>query len=82
VAIHGSRTGKRDVARTWHEYNGASERGNVEMTVSEDGAVVVAHGSTVVSHEEVNVDVDRGEVRSVDKTEVRAGNGNDNQKTK
>jgi hypothetical protein len=52
------------------------------MTVSEDGAVVVAHGSTVVSHEEVNVDVDRGEVRSVDKTEVRAGNGNDNQKTK
>ena len=52
------------------------------MTVPEDGAVVVPHGSTVLSYEDVNVDVDRDEVRSVEKTEVRAGRGNDNPKTK
>jgi hypothetical protein len=52
------------------------------MTVPEDGAVVVRHGSTVVSHEDVNVDVDSDEVRSVDKNEVRAGHGHDNPKTK
>src|ERR1700674_4331451 len=50
---------------------------NVGMTVPEHGAVVVPHGSTVVSYEDVNVDVDKDEVRSVDKTEVRAGYGND-----
>jgi hypothetical protein len=55
---------------------------NVGMTVPEDGAVVVPHGSTVVSHEDVNVDVDTDEVRSVDKNEVREGHGNDNPKTK
>jgi hypothetical protein len=55
---------------------------NVGMTVPKDGAVVVPHGSTVVSHEDVNVDVDSNEVRSVDKNEVRAGCGNDNPKTK
>ena len=55
---------------------------NVGMTVPEDGAVVVPQGSTVVSHEDVNVDVDGDEVRSVDKNEVRAGYGNDNPKTK
>jgi hypothetical protein len=55
---------------------------NVGMTVPEDGAVVVPHGSTVVSHEDVNVDVDSDEVRSVDKSEVRAGHGHDNPKTK
>lgn len=55
---------------------------NVGMTVPENGAVVVPHGSTVVSHEDVNVDVDSDEVRSVDKTEVRAGCDNDNPKTK
>jgi hypothetical protein len=55
---------------------------NVGMTVPKDGAVVVPHGSTVVSHEDVNVDVDRDEVRSVDKNEVRAGYGEDNPKTK
>jgi len=55
---------------------------NVGMTVPEDGAVVVPHSSTVVSHEDVNVDVDSDEVRSVDKNEVRAGHGNDNPKTK
>ena len=43
------------------------------MSVPEDGAVVVPHGSTVVSHEDVNVDVDSHGVRSVDKDEVRAG---------
>ena len=48
----------------------------------EDRAVVVPHGSTVVSHEDVNVDVDSDEVRSVDKSEVRAGHGNDNAITK
>ena len=55
---------------------------NVGMTVPKDGAVVVPHGSTVVSHEDVNVDVGSDEVRSVDKNEVRAGHGNDNPKTK
>ena len=55
---------------------------NVGMTVPKDGAVVVPHGSTVVSHEDVNVDVGSDEVRSVDKNEVRAGYGNDNPKTK
>jgi hypothetical protein len=52
------------------------------MTVPKDGAVVVPHGSTVVSHEDVNVDVDSDEVRSVDRSEVRAGYGDDNPKTK
>jgi hypothetical protein len=55
---------------------------SVGMTVPKDGAVVVPHGSTVVSYEDVNVDVDRDEVRSVDRKEVRAGYGNDNPKTK
>ena len=55
---------------------------NVGMTVPQDGAVVVPHGSTVVSYEDVNVDVDIDEVRAVDKNEVRAGCGNDNPKTK
>jgi hypothetical protein len=55
---------------------------NVGMTVPKDGAVVVPHGSTVVSYEDVNVDVDRDEVRSVDRKEVRVGYGNDNPKTK
>ena len=55
---------------------------NVAMTVPKDGAVVVPHGSTVVSYEDVNVDVGSNEVRSVDKNEVRAGYGNDNPKTK
>jgi hypothetical protein len=52
------------------------------MTVPEDWAVVVPHGSTVVSHEDVNVDVDSHEVQSVGKDEVRTGCGNDNPKTK
>src|ERR1700682_2178727 len=51
---------------------------NVGMTVPMDGAGVVPHGSTVVSHEDVNVDVDSEEVRSVDKSEIRAGHGDDN----
>jgi hypothetical protein len=55
---------------------------NVGMTVPKDGAVVVPHGSRVVSHEDVNVDIDSDEVRSVDKNEVRAGYGDDNPKTK
>src|SRR5580693_2138679 len=55
---------------------------NVGMTVPKDGAVVVPHGSRVVSHEDVNVDVDSDEVRTVDKDEVRDGYGNDNPKTK
>ena len=55
---------------------------NVGMPVPKDGAVVVPHGSTVVSHEDVNVDVGSNEVRSVDENEVRAGYGNDNPKTK
>ena len=55
---------------------------NVGMTVPHDGAVVVPHGSTVVGHEDVNVDVDRDEVRAVEKNEVLAGHGTDNPKTK
>jgi hypothetical protein len=55
---------------------------NVRMTVPNDGAVVVPHGSTVVSYEDVNVDVDCDEVRSVDRNAVRAGHGDDNPKTK
>jgi hypothetical protein len=59
-----------------------SELANVGMTVPEDGAVVVPHGSTVVSYEDVNVDVDKDEVQAVDKDEVLVGHGNDNPKTK
>ena len=55
---------------------------NVGMTVPKNGAVVVPHGSTVVSYEDVNVDVNSNEVRAVDKDEVRAGCGDDNPKTK
>jgi hypothetical protein len=55
---------------------------NEGMTVPRNGAVVVPHGSTVVSHEDVNVDVDSDEVRAVEKNEVRFGYGNDNPKTK
>jgi hypothetical protein len=55
---------------------------NVGMTVPKEGAVVVPHGSTVVSYEDVNVDISSDEVRSVDKNEVRAGCGEDNPKTK
>jgi len=55
---------------------------NMGMTVPQDGAVVVPHGSTVVSYEDVNVDVDKDEVRAVDKNEVLAGHGNDNPRTK
>jgi len=57
-------------------------RASAGMTVPKDGAVVVPHGSTVVSYEDVNVDVDSDEVRSVDRNEVRAGCGDDNPKTK
>jgi len=55
---------------------------SMRMTVPKDGAVVVPHGSTVVSYEDVNVDVGRNEVRSVYKDEIRAGYGNENPKTK
>ena len=55
---------------------------NVAMTVPKGGAVVVPHGSRVVSHEDVNVDIDSDEVRSVDRNEVRVGYGDDNPKTK
>jgi hypothetical protein len=55
---------------------------NAGMTVPKDGAVVVPHGSRVVSYEDVNVDIDRDEVRSVDKNEVRAGYGDENPKTR
>jgi len=47
-----------------------------------DGAIIVPHGSTVVSHEDVNVDVDRDEVRAVEKNGVPACHGTDNTKTK
>jgi len=50
--------------------------------VPKDGAVVVPHGSTVLSYEDVNVEVGRDEVRSVDKNEVLPGHGSDNPKTK
>jgi hypothetical protein len=51
------------------------------MTVPEDRAVVVPHSSRVVSHDDVNVDID-SDVRSVHKDEVRDCYGNDNPKTK
>jgi hypothetical protein len=59
-----------------------TELANLGMTVPENGAVVVPHGSTVVSHDDVNVDVGSDEVRAVDQNEVRSGCGNDNPKTK
>jgi hypothetical protein len=43
---------------------------------------VVPHGSTVVSYEDVNVDIGSDEVRSVGKNDVCAGRGEDNPKTK
>ena len=43
---------------------------------------MVPHGSTVVSYEDVNVDIRSDEVRPVAKDEVRAGCGEDNPKTK
>jgi hypothetical protein len=46
---------------------------NVGMTVPENGAVIVPHGSRVVSYEGVKVDIDIGQVRSVDRDEVCAG---------
>jgi hypothetical protein len=52
------------------------------MTVPENGAVVVPHGSRVVSYEDVNVDINSDEVQSVENNEVRDGCGNDNPKTK
>lgn len=55
---------------------------NKAMTVPKEGAVVVPHGSTVVSYEDVNIDISSDEVRSVGKNEVRAGRGEDNPKTK
>lgn len=55
---------------------------SVGMTVPKEGAVVVPHGSTVVSYEDVNVDISSDEVQSVAKNEVRAGHGEDNPKTK
>jgi hypothetical protein len=55
---------------------------NEAMTVPNQGAVVVPHGSTVVSYEDVNVDISSDEVRSVEGNEVRAGRGGDNPKTK
>jgi hypothetical protein len=48
---------------------------NVGMTVPEDGAVVVRHGLSVVSHEDVNVDVDSHEVRSVGKVKYAPATG-------
>jgi hypothetical protein len=55
---------------------------NVGMTVPKEGAVVVPHGSTVVSYEDVNVDVGSDEVLSVGKNDVRPGCGEANPKTK
>jgi hypothetical protein len=55
---------------------------SVGMTVPKEGAVVVPHGSRVVSYEDVNADIGKDEVQSVGKNEVRAGCGNDNPKTK
>src|SRR6202167_4571061 len=55
---------------------------NVGMTVPKDGAAVVPHGFTEVSHEGISVGIDKDEVRTVDKNEVLAGHGNDNPRTK
>jgi hypothetical protein len=55
---------------------------DVGMTVPEDGAVAVPHGSRMVSYEDMNVDINSDEVPSVGKDEVHDGYGNDNPKTK
>jgi hypothetical protein len=78
-ALSKTREGIKELHALATSLTGLADMG---MTVPEDGAVVVPHGSTVVSHEDVNVDVDSDEVRSVDKREVRDGCGNDNPKTK
>ncbi len=44
--------------------------------------IVVPHGSRVVSHEDVNVDVASDEIRVVGPSSVRAGHGTHNPKTK
>ena len=44
--------------------------------------IVVPHGSRVVSHEDVNVDVGSDEVRVVEESSVRAGHGKHNPRTK
>jgi hypothetical protein len=46
------------------------------------GSVVVPHGTRVLSHQDVNVDVDPDEVRVVDESSVRVGHGTHNPKTK
>jgi hypothetical protein len=55
---------------------------SLAMTVPKEGAVVVPHGSTVVSYEDVNIVVGMGEVKSVAKNNVLPGHGNANPKTK
>lgn len=54
----------------------------LRLLVSSSRFGISSNGSTVVSHEEVNVDVDSDEVRAVDRHEVRVGFGNDDSKTK
>ena len=43
---------------------------------------MVPHGSTVVSQEDVNVDIDSDDVQSVDKSVVLAGRNDENAKMK
>lgn len=53
------------------------------MTLPSVGSVVVVpHGTRVVSHEDVNVDVAPNEVRVVLDSDVRKGHGTANKKTK
>lgn len=55
---------------------------DVGVTVPKDGVVVVPHGSTVVSYEDVTVNVASDEVLPVEKNQVLVGHGDDNPKTK
>jgi hypothetical protein len=73
----------RETVKVLHALaEGLTGMANLGMTVPKEGAVVVPHGSTVVSYEDVNVDISSDEVRSVAKNEIRAGHGEDNPKTK
>ena len=60
----------------------AALSGSPVMLPKNGSVIVVPHGSRVVSHEDVNVDVNSDEVRVVGPSSVRSGHGTHNAKTK
>lgn len=59
------------------------EAAHAPLKLPKNGSVVVVpHGSRVVSHDDVTVDVDSDEVRVVGASNVRTGHGTHNPKTK